>query len=73
MAVPNDVDTVINYVREARTARHLTQDELGILAEVNRRTIQNIEHGSHSTGVGTALRISRALAVPVEDLFTLAD
>ncbi len=54
-----------------RARRDLTQAELATLAEVTRKSINAIEAGRMVPSIVLALRLARALQVPVEELFSL--
>ena len=54
-----------------RAKRDLTQAELATLAEVTRKSINAIETGRMVPSIVLALRLARALQVPVEELFSL--
>lgn len=62
---------VENQVRELRTERGLTQEDLADLVGVARQSIISIEKGRFLPSIETALRLATALAVPVEDVFWL--
>jgi len=63
-----------NRLRERRKeAGGLTQQELADRAGVSRQSIISIEQGRYRPSVELALRLARALACRVEDLFQLAD
>jgi len=62
--------TVVNTVREARTALRLTQDELAEKVNATRQTIIAIEKGNYVPSVLLALRIAVILKQKVEDLFS---
>ncbi|MFF9568520.1 helix-turn-helix transcriptional regulator [Streptomyces sp. NPDC014685] len=55
-------------IREARTARRISQERLGELAGADRQTINRIELGHVSTRIDTLMRIAAALEVPLGDL-----
>jgi transcriptional regulator with XRE-family HTH domain len=55
-------------VRAARTTRKLSQEKLGELAGLDRKTINRVEQGTHSTHVDHLLLIADALDVPLADL-----
>jgi transcriptional regulator with XRE-family HTH domain len=55
-------------VRTHREAAGLSQQALGSRANVATRTIARIEAGEDAR-LGTVVRLARALAVPVADLF----
>jgi len=50
-----------------------TQEDLGRAVGVTRQTILAIEKGGYEPSVRLALELARALAVPVDDLFWLAE
>lgn len=59
-----------NYVRKYRIAAKLTLKELAQLSGVGISTICEIEKGAEPRVV-TAIRIARALQVPVEQLWKI--
>jgi putative transcriptional regulator len=63
---------LVNRVREAREAKGLTQAELAALVGVSRKTINTVENAVFVPSTVIALKLSRALAEPVEALFFLA-
>lgn len=54
-----------------RAMRNLTQADLAAMADVTRKSINAIETGKMVPSTVLALKLSRALEVPVEDLFSL--
>ena len=72
--MPGDVDvddiplTVGRRVREARSARGLTLDQLAERSGVSRRMIVNVEAGRSSASITTLLRLATALSVALADL-----
>jgi len=57
---------------KVQRAKHdLTQAELATLAEVTRKSVNAIETGSMVPSIVLALRLAKALQVPVEELFSL--
>ena len=60
-----------NTLKVQRAVRDLTQAELALKAGVTRKTVNAIETGRVVPSVLLALRLSRALGVPVETIFTL--
>ncbi len=62
-----------NHLKHWRKLRGLTQQELARRAGVTRQTIGGVESGTCGLGVELALRMSRALACRLEDLFELED
>ena len=64
--------TVRNTLRVQRAMRDLTQADLAELAGITRVSVNAIEGGRMIPSVLLALKLARALGVPVDDLFTLA-
>lgn len=62
-----------NRVRELRTDLGLTQEQLADLVGIARQSIISIEKGRFLPTIETALRLSAALKVPVENLFWLKE
>jgi putative transcriptional regulator len=63
---------VKNKVKLARVANgDLTQEELADKVACSRQTIHSIEAGKFVPSVELALKISKALKTPVENLFML--
>ena len=62
---------ISNRLKEQRTTRNLTQQELSITSKVGRQTISDIENGKHMPSVFVALRLAKAIGVSVEDIFYL--
>ena len=58
-----------NRVRVARAERDLSQTDLADRVGVSRQTISSIETGQYVPSALLALRLARALAMPVADLF----
>ncbi|MFP7760043.1 helix-turn-helix domain-containing protein [Marisediminicola sp. LYQ85] len=50
-------------VRDARTTRRLTLDQVAASAGVSRRMLVNVEQGSANPSIGTLLRLAGALGV----------
>jgi DNA-binding XRE family transcriptional regulator len=65
--------SVGNNLREIRTRLGITQAELAELVGVARVSIISIEKGHFIPTIETALRISKALSVPVEEVFWLQE
>jgi putative transcriptional regulator len=62
-----------NRLLALRTARGLTQAALAEAVGVSRKTINTVENGVFTPSTLLALKLARALAVPVEEVFFLAD
>lgn len=66
----NDED-LRNTLKVQRAMRDLTQADLAALAGVTRKSVNAIEAGRMTPSVLLALKLSRALGVPVEAIFRL--
>jgi putative transcriptional regulator len=66
-------ERVGNKVRELRTSLGLTQAQLAELVGVARVSIVAIENGRFLPTIETALRIGKALGIPVEQIFWLKE
>ena len=73
MFIRDKENTVQNTVRQARTARELTQEELAQEVHATRQTIISIEKGNYVPSVLLALKISSVLGRKVEDLFKISN
>ncbi len=62
-----------NRLRELRAERELTQAALAEMVGVSRKTINTIENGVFIPSTLLALKLARALGLPVEALFSLDD
>ena len=60
-------------LKEARTARNLTQADLAAQIGVSRKTINTVENGVFVPSTTLALSLAQALSLRVEDLFYLTD
>ena len=68
------VEHVHSEVRKLRFLNgEMTQEQLARRVGVSRQTIVAIEGGMYNPSVGLALRIARVFAVPVEQVFHLAE
>ncbi|MGZ9224682.1 MAG: helix-turn-helix transcriptional regulator [Anaerolineales bacterium] len=65
--------SVGNNLKEIRTKIGITQAELAELVGVARVSIISIEKGHFIPTIETALRISKALSVPIEQIFWLQE
>ncbi|MFE2969942.1 helix-turn-helix transcriptional regulator [Streptomyces sp. NPDC059340] len=57
-----------DHVRAARTERKLTQEKLGEMVDLDRKTISRIENGAYATLIDHLILIADALNVPLSDL-----
>ena len=55
-------------ILEKRKARHLTQQELADLANLDRAYISSVEHGKQNMTIGAIHKLSEALEIPLEEL-----
>ena len=55
-------------IARARKAKGLTQDDLWYQANLARRTINKVELGQGNVKIGTLIKISKALNVPLDKL-----
>ena len=62
-----------NRLREERDSKGWTQAELAARVGVSRKTINTIENGVFVPSTVLALKLARALELPVESLFSLDD
>ena len=63
--------SVGNNIKELRTNLGMTQAQLAELVGIARVSIISIEKGRYIPTIETALSISTALAVPIEQIFWL--
>lgn len=57
-------------LRELRIERGLSQEELGLLADLDRTYISGIERGMRNVGLINVFRIANALNVPPAEFFS---
>jgi putative transcriptional regulator len=62
-----------NTLREHRARHRLTQEQLAERVGVTRKTINTVETGRFVPSTVLALKLARALGVPVEELFQLEE
>ena len=62
---------LLNTLKVQRAKKDLTQEQLAQLVGVTRKTINTVEKGKYIPSTHLALRLSKALNVPVEELFQL--
>lgn len=65
---------LINFglrLKSLRLANGLSQEQLGMLAQLDRTYISGIERGVRNVGVINIFRIAQALKVPPTELFIL--
>ncbi len=66
-----DGERVYNRIAEVREQRELSRQEFADAVGVHYQTVGYLERGEYSPSLALALRISRVLAHPVEELFSL--
>ncbi len=66
-----DGEQVFNRIVEVRDARGLSRQEFAAAIGVHYQTVGYLERGEYSPSLVLALRISRVLGLPVEQLFSL--
>jgi putative transcriptional regulator len=59
-----------NSLKDIRTARNVTQEELALAVGVSRQTIISVEKGKYTPSVSLAIKIAKHFKVPVEELFS---
>jgi transcriptional regulator with XRE-family HTH domain len=57
-------------VRRLRESKNLSQEELCDKAGLSKNQIGNIERGEVNTTISSAFALSKALEIPVSELFT---
>ena len=65
-------EELFNRLREAREARGWTQAELAGRIGVSRKNVNTIENRVFVPSTLIALKLARALEVPVEELFSIS-
>jgi len=68
---PTITNRVTNRVKELRTLRGLTQEQLADAAGVSRQSINSIERNRYVPSLELALTFSRVFACPTDHIFQL--
>lgn len=63
--------TIINRVKELRTAREWTQEQLAQATGVSRQSINSIERNRYVPSLELALTFARVFACPTDQIFQL--
>ncbi len=58
-----------NRLREIRTARDISQEELADILGVTRQTISSLENGRYNPSIILAFKIARYFGMAIEDIF----
>ncbi len=66
-------DSVLNYVKELRKERGLTQEELAEAVGVSRQTIISIERGRYVPSLSLALKIAGFFRCSTDEMFKLEE
>ena len=66
-------EKLANRLKEKRGELGLTQAELAEAVGVTRKTVNTVENGVFVPSALLALKLARALRLPVEELFWLED
>lgn len=64
-------DTVRNQVREMRTGRGWTQEQLAERVGVSRQSINSIERNRYVPSLPLALKFARVFECPTDEIFKL--
>lgn len=59
------------HIKRLRIERSLSQEQLGLIAELDRTYISGIERGVRNLSLTNVFKIARALNVPTAQLFEL--
>lgn len=63
--------TVVNYIKEIRLARGITQVKMAEDLQVTRQTINAIEKNKYNPSLELALKLIEYFDVPIDELFIL--
>lgn len=66
-------ERLANRLKDKRGELGLTQAELAERCGVTRKTVNTVENGVFTPSALLAIKLARALSVPVEELFWLED
>ena len=58
-----------NKLKEVRTSRGISQEDLAEALEVSRQTISSLENGRYNPSILLAFKIARYFGVSIEDIF----
>jgi len=60
---------MINHIKELRTAKKIKQEELAVMCNVTRQTINAIENNKYDPTLALAFSLAKALQTTVDSLF----
>jgi putative transcriptional regulator len=58
-----------NRLEELRKWRKVSQEELALILEVSRQTINSLETGRYNPSILLAFKLSRYFGKPIEEIF----
>lgn len=58
-----------NKLKEVRTSRGISQEDLAEALEVSRQTISSLENGRYNPSIFLAFKIARYFGMSIEDIF----
>jgi putative transcriptional regulator len=64
---------ILNRIKELRTKRGWTQQELADAVGVSRQSINSIERERYEPSLALALAFARVFGLPTDDIFKLED
>jgi len=64
-------ERLANRIKEKRSELGLTQAELAERCGVTRKTVNTVENGIFVPSTMLALKLAKALSLPVEELFSI--
>jgi putative transcriptional regulator len=64
-------ERLANRIKEKRSELGLTQAELAERCGVTRKTVNTVENGIFVPSTLLALKLAKALSVPIEELFSI--
>lgn len=66
-------ETLETKIKELRTQRRMTQEDLAFEVGTTRQTITSIETGKYIASLPLAYKIARFFGMSIEEVFELAD
>lgn len=64
---------IYNRIKDLRNKNNQTQEQLADLVDVTRLTIISIEKQKYEPSLGLAIRLSKVLGTPIEQLFWMKE